>query len=129
MSDCLFCKIAAGEIPSTAVYEDEDVFAFRDINPQAPTHILVIPREHIGSVAEIGAPSPRNAWRQWRRSQSRSIWIPGSASSPTAARTRGRPCSICISTSSRGNPWARNWYKRIKPDGPAKTLSVRQLFC
>ncbi|MBR2832081.1 MAG: histidine triad nucleotide-binding protein [Oscillospiraceae bacterium] len=55
MSDCLFCKIAAGEIPSTAVYEDEDVFAFRDINPQAPTHILVIPREHIGSVAEIGA--------------------------------------------------------------------------
>jgi len=52
-SDCLFCKIAAGEIPSTKVYEDENVYAFRDINPQAPTHILVIPREHIGSAAEV----------------------------------------------------------------------------
>ena len=53
MSDCLFCKIIAGEIPSTKVYEDESVFAFRDIAPQAPTHILVIPKEHIASVAEI----------------------------------------------------------------------------
>ncbi len=51
--DCLFCKIAAGEIPSTKVYEDEKVLAFRDIAPQAPTHILVIPKAHIGSVAEI----------------------------------------------------------------------------
>lgn len=50
---CLFCKIAAGEIPSTKVYEDETVYAFRDINPQAPCHILVIPREHIPSVAGI----------------------------------------------------------------------------
>ena len=53
MMDCLFCKIAAGEIPSTKVYEDELVFAFRDIAPQAPAHILVIPKMHIGSVAEI----------------------------------------------------------------------------
>ena len=53
MSDCLFCRIIAGEIPSAKVYEDEGVFAFRDINPQAPTHILVVPREHIGSVAEL----------------------------------------------------------------------------
>ena len=53
MNDCLFCRILAGEIPSAKVYEDEDVYAFRDINPQAPTHILVIPREHIGSVAEL----------------------------------------------------------------------------
>ena len=51
--DCLFCKIISGEIPSTKVYEDELVFAFRDINPQAPTHILVIPKEHIASAAEI----------------------------------------------------------------------------
>ena len=50
---CLFCKIVAGEIPSTKVYEDELVFAFRDINPQAPTHILVIPKTHIGSLAEL----------------------------------------------------------------------------
>ena len=55
MENCLFCKIAAGVIPSTKVYEDETVLAFRDIAPQAPTHILVIPKAHIGSVAEINA--------------------------------------------------------------------------
>lgn len=53
MADCIFCKIAAGEIPSTKVYEDDLCLAFRDLNPQAPTHILVIPKDHIGSVAEI----------------------------------------------------------------------------
>ena len=53
--DCLFCKIIAGDIPSTKVYEDETVLAFRDIAPQAPTHILVIPKAHIASVAEINA--------------------------------------------------------------------------
>lgn len=53
MSDCLFCKIAAGEIPSNVVYEDEQVYAFRDIDPQAPTHFLVIPKAHIGSCGEI----------------------------------------------------------------------------
>ena len=52
---CLFCKIVAGEIPSTKVYEDETVLAFRDINPQAPTHILVIPKTHIPSVAGVNA--------------------------------------------------------------------------
>ena len=51
--NCLFCKIIAGDIPSTKVYEDDTVLAFRDIAPQAPTHILVIPKAHIGSVAEI----------------------------------------------------------------------------
>ena len=55
MSDCLFCKIIAGIIPSTKVYEDETVFAFRDIAPQAPTHILVIPKVHIPSVDGISA--------------------------------------------------------------------------
>lgn len=53
MSDCLFCKIIAGQIPSTKVYEDETVFAFRDIAPQAPTHILVVPKAHIASVADV----------------------------------------------------------------------------
>lgn len=47
MKDCLFCKIAAGEIPSTKVYEDEQVLAFRDIAPQAPVHVLVIPKKHV----------------------------------------------------------------------------------
>ena len=55
MENCIFCKIAAGEIPSTKVYEDEKVLAFRDIAPMAPVHILVIPKAHIGSVAEINA--------------------------------------------------------------------------
>lgn len=53
MSDCLFCKIANGMIPSNKVYEDEVCLAFYDIDPQAPTHFLVIPKAHIGSVAEI----------------------------------------------------------------------------
>ncbi len=55
MENCLFCKIIAGQIPSTKVYEDETVLAFRDIAPQAPTHILVIPKVHIPSVAGITA--------------------------------------------------------------------------
>ena len=53
MSDCLFCKIAAGVIPSTKVYEDDSILAFRDIAPMAPTHILVIPKTHIPSVAAV----------------------------------------------------------------------------
>ena len=53
--DCLFCKIVAGEIPSTKVYEEETGLAFLDIAPQAPTHVLVIPKVHIGSVAEVTA--------------------------------------------------------------------------
>lgn len=53
MSDCIFCKIAAGEIPSKKAYEDEKVLAFYDLDPQAPVHILVIPKEHIKSAAEI----------------------------------------------------------------------------
>ena len=53
MSDCLFCKIIAGEIPSTKVYEDESVLAFLDIEPQAPKHIIIIPKEHISSANEI----------------------------------------------------------------------------
>lgn len=51
--DCLFCKIAEGKIPSDKVYEDESLIAFRDINPQAPQHILIVPRKHIANVAEL----------------------------------------------------------------------------
>ncbi len=51
--DCLFCKIISGDIPSAKVYEDDAVFAFRDIEPQAPTHILIVPKQHIKSAAEI----------------------------------------------------------------------------
>lgn len=53
MENCLFCKIIAGEIPSTKVYEDDKILAFRDIAPMAPTHILVVPKSHIGGVDEV----------------------------------------------------------------------------
>lgn len=58
MDDCIFCKIAAGEIPAERVYEDEAVVAFRDLNPQAPTHVLVIPRRHIATLNDV---TPDNA--------------------------------------------------------------------
>ena len=54
MENCLFCKIIAGEIPSKKVYEDENVYAFHDINPNAPVHVLVIPKTHIASIQEVG---------------------------------------------------------------------------
>ena len=53
MSDCLFCKIIAGEIPSSKVYEDDLCYAFNDIDPQAPTHFLVVPKAHIPSVSAV----------------------------------------------------------------------------
>ena len=53
MSDCLFCNIAAGKIPANIVFEDERVMAFEDINPQAPTHIIIIPKKHIASVTDL----------------------------------------------------------------------------
>jgi histidine triad (HIT) family protein len=52
MSDCIFCRIARGEIPSKKIYEDEDIFAFHDIQPQAPVHFMVIPKQHIASLNE-----------------------------------------------------------------------------
>lgn len=52
MNDCIFCKIAAGEIPAAKLYEDDQVFAIKDIHPKAPVHVLVIPREHIPSLVE-----------------------------------------------------------------------------
>ncbi len=53
MTDCLFCKIVAGEIPADIIYEDDRVLAFRDISPQAPTHALVIPRKHIATLNDL----------------------------------------------------------------------------
>ena len=51
--DCIFCQIVAGKIPSEIIYQDEELIAFRDINPQAPTHLLIIPRKHIPSLAQL----------------------------------------------------------------------------
>jgi histidine triad (HIT) family protein len=53
MSDCLFCRIVAGEIPSTKVYEDEEIVAFEDINPQSPVHVLVVPKKHISTLNDL----------------------------------------------------------------------------
>ena len=53
--DCLFCKIIAGEIPSTKVFENDKVYAFRDISPEAPVHVLIVPKEHIASANELTA--------------------------------------------------------------------------
>ena len=55
MSDCIFCKIIAGQIPSSKVYEDDTVYAFRDINPMAPVHVLIVPKPHIPSADGITA--------------------------------------------------------------------------
>lgn len=55
MSECLFCKIASGDIPSDKLYEDDDIIAFNDINPTAPVHFLVIPKNHIASCADVTA--------------------------------------------------------------------------
>ena len=53
MENCVFCKIVAGEIPSKIVYQDQDVVVFKDINPQAPHHVLLVPRRHIASIADL----------------------------------------------------------------------------
>ena len=53
MADCIFCKIIAGEIPSKKVYEDEQIYAFEDINPQTPVHVLIVPKAHIASANEL----------------------------------------------------------------------------
>ena len=55
MKDCLFCKIIAGEIPSNKVYEDDQMLAFRDINPAAPVHVLFIPKKHMANLGEMAA--------------------------------------------------------------------------
>lgn len=60
MEDCLFCKIAAGEIPSTKVYEDDHWFAFRDINPSAPVHVLLIPRKHVKNILALTDETNKN---------------------------------------------------------------------
>ena len=59
MEDCIFCKISRGEIPTEFVYEDDKVVAFDDINPEAPVHVLIIPREHISTLNDIG-PEQKN---------------------------------------------------------------------
>jgi histidine triad (HIT) family protein len=64
---CLFCRIASGEIPASKVYEDDEVFAFNDINPQAPLHVLVIPKRHIATTNDLSAADEALVGRLVRR--------------------------------------------------------------
>ncbi|MBR2571962.1 MAG: histidine triad nucleotide-binding protein [Clostridia bacterium] len=58
MENCIFCKIAAGEIPAAVVYEDEDALAFKDVNPQAPVHVLLVPKKHVRDVLDCAENAP-----------------------------------------------------------------------
>jgi histidine triad (HIT) family protein len=69
MSDCIFCKIINGEIPSTKIYEDDELFAFHDITPKAPVHFLVIPKKHITSLMELEAEDVALAGRLLNKGQ------------------------------------------------------------
>lgn len=77
--DCLFCKIIAGEIPSEKVYEDDATYAFKDINPKAKVHVLIVPRKHYANVAELAKRIRHSSptWPKWRRkSPTRSSMAP-----------------------------------------------------
>lgn len=118
MSDCLFCKIIAGDIPSTKVYEDDSVFAFRDINPQAPTHILVIPKTHISGcngVTEENSAVVAHIFEVIPRIAAAEGLTGATGWSATAAPTRVRPCRTCISTSSAAKPWRWIWRDILGP--------------
>ena len=73
--DCLFCKIIAGEIPSEKVYEDDTTYAFKDINPKAKVHVLVVPRKHYANVAELAAADPQRL-RSRKISPTRNSTVP-----------------------------------------------------
>ena len=91
--NCLFCKIGAKKIPAKIVYEDDDVFAFEDISPQAPTHILICPRKHFAALHETS-----HGYKWWRRSWRRSgICSRDIAQFLTMAAGRDNRCFICIS--------------------------------
>lgn len=61
VTDCLFCRIVAGDVPSTEVYQDEHTYAFADTNPQAPTHVLIVPREHFADIVDLGREAQASA--------------------------------------------------------------------
>lgn len=104
--DCIFCRIVAGEIPSDRVFEDEHVIAFRDIQPQAPVHLLVIPRRHLGSMDELedlglGGALMQGASRVAREAGLERGWRLIANTGPEGARRWG----TCTCTSSADAPW------------------------
>ena len=108
--DCLFCKIVSGAIPADIVHRDEQVTAFRDIQPRAPTHILVVPNRHIASLGDIEQAEPATLAALLRRpppSPARPAWpTAATASSPTSARTPARASPTCTCMCSAAGHWA-----------------------
>ena len=111
MNDCLFCKIAAGEIPSTKVYEDETTLAFRDIAPQAPVHVLVIPKKHVSGWYDAQSESDETLAHLMRVAAqvAKSEGIVASALSPTAVTTLSRPSNTCICMFWAAKRWTDRW--------------------
>lgn len=112
MNDCLFCKIIAGEIPSTKVFEDDQILAFRDINPMAPTHILVIPKQHISGVDEI---TPENSavvahiFEMIAVIAKEEGLTNGYRVVSNSVRTAVRRCATCTSTFSAARSFRSRW--------------------
>ena len=112
MSDCLFCKIINREIPASIVYEDDRVLAFNDINPQGPTHVLVVPKRHVATLNDLSQEDDVMVGELVRRAGSQ----PTAASRPagfvlssTPITTPGRPSSTstCISSAAAASPGRR----------------------
>jgi histidine triad (HIT) family protein len=89
MDDCIFCRIARGEVPAKLVAEDEDLVAFHDLSPQAPVHVLVIPRRHIATANDIGPEDAALLGRIWAR-------IPGLAAGLGIGSTGYRVVNNCL---------------------------------
>ena len=110
--DCLFCKIIAGEIPGNKVYEDENIFAFRDINPQAPVHVLIVPKRHMENILECDGETMQHVLNAIKRvAQLEGIPLPDSALSPIADATARSRSSIYISTCWEERNFPKPWRK------------------
>ena len=114
MSDCLFCKIIAGEIPSDKVYEDEHVFAFRDINPQAPVHVLIVPKKHMRNILECDAQTAA-AVTEAVGKIARQEGVSVSGFRVVAAMARSRS-NICTSTCWVGTSSLKAWRNCVRTE-------------
>ena len=103
-ADCLFCRIIRGEIPATRLHEDELVIAIRDINPQAPTHVLVLPVRHVASAAELG-----DDWAQLKVGSNLFYGSP-----PHIAADPARGIAWLERSAAQGNADARKMLDRIR---------------
>ena len=120
MSDCIFCKIINRELPSTIVYEDDQVLAFRDINPAAPIHVLVIPKRHCANIldpatVEAGCPPP--CLKPWRKSPPKKDWRRAFGLWSTTAGMRERPYPISICMLLADAPWVGRRAEAISEKG------------